>query len=133
MKKKKAIKYVIAILAGAVLCLAVIFGKGIITAETVQQKIRILSDAFTAAGLILLLSGLLVWIVRQGTFTSMGYAFHSLFVSLHDSEYRESHQTTYGEYRDRKLSKNTPFLFLIITGAAFMIPAIVFTVLFFYV
>lgn len=130
---KRAIKYIVASLCGAAVCLAVIFGKNILSAESVAQKIKILADAFTIAGLVLILSGLFVWIMRQGTFNGMGFAFRSLFVALHDSEYRQSHKESYSEYKERKSKKDTPFLFLIITGVAFMIPAIIFTVLFFYV
>lgn len=130
---KRAVKYIVAAFVGAAICCAVVFGKNIQSAETMQSRIKILSDAFTGAGLILLLSGLFVWIVRQGVFAGMGYAFRSIFVSLHAQKYREEHRETYTEYRERKGERKTPFLFLIITGAIFLIPAVALTVAYFYV
>lgn len=130
---KRVIKYAVTVLCGIAICLAVIFGKGAFSVTEMSETIKIIADAFTVSGLVLLLSGLFVWIVRQGTFNGLGYAFKSLFVALHDKEYRESHKETYVEYSERKDKKSTPFLFLIITGGAFLIPAIVFTILFFYI
>ena len=130
---KKAVKYVIAALIGAAICCAVLFGKNIVSAETAQARFKLLSDAFAGAGLILLLAGLFVWTVRQGAFSGLGYAFRSIFVSLHAKEYRDEHKESFSEYRARKSERKTPCLFLIVTGCAYLVPAIVFTVAYFYV
>ena len=133
MKPGSALRYIIAALAGAIIALAVVFLKGITRADSITVKFRILSDAFLAAGLILTLSGAFVWIVGQGTFSGLGYAFSRLFVALHDKRYRDEHKETYLEYGERKAAKKSPCLFLIITGAAYLVPAIAFTILFYVV
>ena len=133
MKLKAALRYIIAALVGAGIVLAVVFAKGILQTDSTTVKIKILSDAFLAAGLVLALSGAFVWIVRQGTFSGLGYAFNRLFVALHDKQYRDEHKESYLEYGERKAAKKPPFLFLIITGAAYLIPAIVFVILFYVV
>lgn len=130
---KRAARYCAATAAGGAVCMAVLLAKNVFSAADTVQTVRILADAFTAAGLMLLVSGLLVCIVRQGTFLGMGYAFRSLIVALHGSEYRKEHRESYSEYVERKGKKETAFLFLIITGGVFMIPAVLFTILFFYV
>lgn len=131
MKLKSALRYIIAALVGAAIVLAVIFFKQIGQAQSTRAIFKILSDAFLASGLILTLSGAFVWIVGQGTFSGLGYAFSRIFVALHDKQYREEHKETYLEYGERKAAKKKPFLFLIITGAAYLVPAITFTILFY--
>lgn len=130
---KRAVRYFAATAAGCAVCIAVLLAKNVFSSTDTAQAVRVLADAFTVAGLTLLVSGLLVCISRQGMFLGMGYTFHSLIVSLHDSEYRKEHRESYSEYVERKSKKDTAFLFLIITGGVFMIPAVVFTILFFYV
>lgn len=133
MKLRTALRYVIAALAGAAIVLSVIFAKGILQAGSATATFKILSDAFLASGLALTLSGAFVWIVRQGTFSGLGYAFSRLFVALHDKQYRDEHKETYLEYGERKAAKKPPFLFLIIVGAAYLVPSITFTILFYVV
>ena len=130
---KRAVRYFAATAAGGAICIAVLLAKNLFSSTDTVQTVKILADAFTAAGLTLLVLGLLVCIVRQGTFLGMGYAFRSLIVALHGHEYRKEHRESYSEYVERKGKKETEFLFLIITGGVFMIPAVLFTILFFYV
>lgn len=127
------IKYLIAALLGAAAVLGILFGKGYPSLESNAERMKLLSDAFLVPGLILLLCGCFIWIVRQGTFSGMGYTFRRIFVSLHAKEYRDKHKESYTEYRERKAGKKTPFLFLILTGAAFLIPAIVFTLIYVFI
>ena len=54
----------------------------------------------------------------------------NFFVSLHAKEYRDSHKESYSEYRERKGAKKTPCLYLVIVGAAFLLPGILFAVLY---
>ncbi len=130
---RSALRPLIAALSGAAVCAAVLFGKGILSAENARETVRILSDAFTVPGLLLLLCGLFVWILRQGTFSGMGYAFRKIYLALRSEKYREEHKESYSEYRERRLSRKRPFLFLIITGAAFLVPGIAFAIAYFFV
>lgn len=127
---RKWIKYLAALLIGGAAVCALLFGRGFLAAETMRERMRLLSDAFLVPGALLLLAGCLLWIVREGTFAGMGYTFRKLWNSLHSREYREAHRESYAEYCERKSAKKTPFLFLIITGGIFLLPAILFTVLY---
>lgn len=129
---KTFFRYAAAVLAGAAVCGAVLLAKGISGLQA-QALMRVLSDAFTAAAVLLLLACALVWITRQGTFRGMGYTVRRIFVALHSQEYRDAHKETYSEYCDRKGLRRTPCLFLLISGCVYLVPAIVFTVLYFYI
>lgn len=130
MKRKTVFRSLIAALAGAAISCVFIFTR-MDNAQTVNDVMRILSDGFLCGGLILALSGAMVWLVNQGTFSGLGYAFRSIFVSLHDQAYRETHKETYSDYVERKSEKKTPCLFLVIVGGAYLVVAVVFTVLFY--
>lgn len=131
--KKGWSKYLIAVSIGTAILLAILFGKGYPSLESAAERFKLLSDAFLVSGLLLLLSGCLVWIMRQGTFSGMGYTFRRIFVSLHSKEYRDEHKESFAEYRERKSDKKTPFLFLILTGSIFLIPAIAFTLIYIFI
>ncbi len=122
------LKYVIAALLGAACICAILFGKGYFGLETTQERLRLLSDAFLIPGLLLLLAGCFVWIMRQGTFSGMGYTVRKIWNSLHSQSYQENHKESYAEYRERKSAKKTPFLFLILVGGLYLLPAVALTV-----
>lgn len=127
---RRWIKYIVALLIGAAVFCAMLFGKGFMRLDTEKEKLRLLSDAFLVPGILLLLAGCFSWIMRQGTFSGMGYTVKRIFISLHSAQYREEHKESYAEYRERKAEKRSPFLFLIIVGAVYLIPAIVITILY---
>lgn len=128
--KRGWIKYAAALLAGAAAVCAILFGKAYFGLETAKERLRVLSDAFLVPGLVLILAGCMVWIVRQGTFSGMGYTVRKIWNSLHSKEYQDGHRESYAEYRERKSAKRTPFLFLILTGAFYLLPSIVITVIY---
>lgn len=128
--KQRWLKYVIVLLLGAALVCAILFWEDYFSFETLQDRLRVLSDAFLVPGLLLVLSGCFLWILRQGTFAGMGYTARKIWNSLHSQEYRENHKESYAEYCERKSAKKTPFLFLILTGAVFLVPAIILTIVY---
>ncbi len=128
---KKILRFLIAMLIGIAVCLTILFVKDIFSAQTPQEIYKILSDAFAVPGILLLLGGVFVWIVRQGTFSGMGYAFRQIWNALHSQKYRDEHKETFSEYRERKSGGEKPsFLYLIIIGSAFLLPGIIFSILF---
>ncbi len=130
---KSVLRPIIAALCGTAVCAAILFGKGILSADSSRETMRILSDAFTVPGLVLLLCGLFVWILRQGTFSGMGYALKQLYMTMRSEKYREEHKESFSDYRERKQSRKPPFLFLIVTGCVFLVPGILFSILYFFV
>ena len=127
---RRWIKYAAALLIGGAAACALLFGRGFLAAETMRERMRLLSDAFLVPGALLLLAGCLLWIVREGTFAGMGYTFRKLWNSLHSQEYQAAHKESYAEYRARKSAQKTPFLFLLVPGGVFLLPAVLFTILY---
>lgn len=131
---KNILRPALAALIGTAIFLAVLFGRGILSAQGAQESVRTWSDAFAVPGVLLFLSGAFVWIVRQGTFSGMGYAIRQIWVSLHSRSYREEHMESYSEYRERKLGgEKSPFLFLLVVGALFLLPAVALSIVYFFV
>lgn len=92
---------------------------------------KILSDGFLAAGLLLLAAGALVRLSDAGAFDGLNYAFRNLFVAMHGPAYREEHKLDYGEYKEKKHAKKKGVLFLFVTGGLYFALAVLFTALFF--
>lgn len=130
---RKLIKYIVSFLIGGAVFLLVLFFRYDATGETAAEWMLILSDSLCAAGLLLLLSGLLLWLVGIGTFSGMGYAFSRITVSFHKKAYREEHRETFSEYKERKGKKKKPVLFLLVTGTVYLVPGIICTILFYVV
>lgn len=128
--KRGWIKYLIALLVGCAIFSAILFGKGFTQLDSFKEKLGLLSDAFLVPGILLILFGCFTWIIRQGTFSGMGYTIKNIWTSLHSKEYRDEHKESYADYRQRRAEKKTPFLFLIITGAFFLIPSIAVTIIY---
>ncbi len=130
----KIARPLVTFLVATAVFLAVLFGCGILSAENAQECVRIWSDAFSVPGILFFLSGAFVWIARQGTFSGMGFACRQIWVSLHSKQYREEHRESYSEYRERRLAgKKVPFIYLILTGVCFLIPAILLSIVFFFI
>ena len=128
---RRWIKYAAALLIGGAAACALLFGPRLPRRrDDAGTDAALLSDAFLVPGALLLLAGCLLWIVREGTFAGMGYTFRKLWNSLHSQEYQAAHKESYAEYRARKSAQKTPFLFLLVSGGVFLLPAVLFTILY---
>ena len=90
---------------------------------------RVLSDAFFLPGVLLVLSGLLMWLSKEGTLDGVGFvlsrAIHLLIPTA------GLQRETYGEYVERKRGKRSgSFGFLIIVGAVSVAVSLIFTALY---
>ena len=94
------------------------------------EKLHILSDAFFAPGICLVLFSLLMWASTEGAFDFFGYAFSrigGMFVPLQGAV---SKHETYYDYVARKRGKRlSGFWFLTFVGLAFATVGIVFMIL----
>ncbi len=99
--------------------------------SSLADKYRILCDAFTIPGIILLMLGLLVWISTTGTLDGITYVFSWLRARIFPAGAAKKRETYY-DYVDRK-SKNRSkgYAFLFICGAVFMVVALVLMGLFY--
>lgn len=133
-RKAKLIKtlvgYAVSIAAGVGLLLIVLHNYGYASAETQEEKMRILCDAFTIPGLSLMLCAGLVAVYNKGVFTGVTYGLRrvkDIFLPFLKTEY-----VKYPEYKlkkEKKKVKNYSFLFF--TGLVMTIPAVYFMIRFY--
>ena len=91
---------------------------------------RYWSDAFFIPGILLILSGLLMFVANEGSFDAVGYLMRSVLRKLLPGD-RFGHET-YAEYVEHKREKKiTGYGFLFIAGAVSVAVSTVFLVLYY--
>ncbi len=128
-KLAKGLKYLFGFLAGGLivaLCMLNFDFKGASQADIICCW----SDAFSSAGVMMILAGLLVWVSNEGAFNGIGYALSIAWKSLVPGG-RGKRMETYADYLDRKEQKRiTGFGFILIVGAVYLAIGLVFMVIF---
>lgn len=95
------------------------------------EKYRLLCDAFTIPGVILLMLGCLIWASGQGALDGVTYALRYAIYSLIPGKLLERSEK-YGDYIQRKRENRLKgYGFLFITGGASMAVSLVFMALFY--
>ena len=127
------LKYGITIFVGALMAYAVIELHGYATAATAAERYMILSNAFTIPGVILIMCWALVFVANEGAFEGISYAVTYAIKFLIPGT-GSNKQERYSGYVERRRSKGKTkgFGFLFFVGAAFLVVAIVFIVLFYH-
>lgn len=116
---------------GLAMTLSVLDLHGFSEAVSAMDRYRILSDAFTIPGVVILLCGVLVLVANEGAFEgisyTLSYAVRMLIPGLHRNPEK------YRDYVERRREKGgvKGYAFLFITGAVFSAIAIVFIALFY--
>ena len=127
----RLLKYGIAAAVGGAMCASVLSLHGYADAASDAERFRILADAFTIPGVILMLCWVLVWLSGEGAFEGISYAFSYAFRMLVPGGAKNPER--YSDYvlrrREKGALKGVGFLFL--TGAAFFAVALVFIALFY--
>ncbi len=130
--KKLLVSYCVAALLGIGVAVLVAFNYGIDEANDWLSRFRILCDACTIPGVLLLCFGILSWIADQGTFDSLSYAAKSLLRFLQPRSEHIRYYEYVEERREKRAEKERGhFAFLIVTGLAFLLAAGVFMILFY--
>ena len=135
MKKKwvgPLLRYGLTALLAALMTLAVLELHGFAQAATQADRYRILCDAFTIPGVILLMLGLLVWISDMGTFDGLSYSLRYAFRRLFFVGGAKTE--TYYDYKEQKKERRrqrSGYSFLLVVGGVFLAVAIVFMILFY--
>lgn len=95
------------------------------------EQYRMLCDAFTIPGLLLIMFGAMVWVTNMGALDGISYCVRFMVFSLIPGK-RLERDEKYGEYIERK-SKNrlTGYGFLFWSGLVTMAIALVFYALFY--
>ncbi len=130
---KKAIKYGTAIVCGAAIAVYMVFSRNISGAENATERYRILCDASSVPGLLMILVGILIWLSGQGAFAGLGYLGRYLRRSLvPGGRTKYPHETFYDYLQEKKEKRGSvSYSFLFIIGAAFLAVGIVFLVLYY--
>lgn len=130
--KTRLVSYIIAFLIGGLIAFFVASNYGFSEAQSNMGRYRILCDACTIPGVVLICCGILSWIADQGTFDSLAYAGRSLLRIFHREERHVRFYDFVEERREKRAQKEKGhFLFLIVTGAVFLAAALVFMLLFY--
>lgn len=126
---KRLIRYAVAILAGLLLGLLYLWDKQLLEQPLVDQY-RLLSDAAMLPGVLMLFSGLMIFLSNEGSFDGVSFVlgkavrFLLPFMGLQKGE-------TYGEYVQRKREKQIRgYGFLFFCGIGFLAVSILFVLLY---
>lgn len=124
-------RYCISVGFGLLLFILVIVNHGLFSAETLKDKIRILSDACTIPGTVLLMLGFLCMIANKGTFMALGYAFKNIARIIIPGAGLREKGTYYDYVSEQKEKKPMSFGFLTISGICFLAIAVVLIVVYY--
>lgn len=128
---KVFLKYLIAAAVGALFAVAVLLIGQYSAATDKPSKYRMLSDAFTFAGVLLTLFSALVFISSKGGFDGIGYALGKLVGML--VPFADGKNETYAEYKDRKHSGSSAegHSCTFFCGIVYLAVSVIFTVLYY--
>lgn len=126
-RKKKLVHYALAILVGAALSVQHVSQQDFFSQALVDQY-RILCDAFTIPGILMVLFAGLLSLSGEGALDGVGYCLSQAAKIL---TFRGTNTEKYADYLERRRGKRAKgFGFLYVVGIAFLAVAVVFLVLF---
>ena len=124
------LKYGITTLVGGLLTWLTLDLHGFSSTMPKLQQYRLLCDAFTSPGIILVMVGFLVMIANAGNFLGLGYAVkHAVKMLIPFGNKKD--ERYYDYYQRKQQGKITGYGFIFITGLVFMAVAMVFFTLFY--
>lgn len=126
-------RYFAAFMMGGFIAWFILKANSFPTVEDLAEKYRILSNAFTSPGVILLAVGTLVWVSTTGALDMYSYAVGGLFRRLIPGARltNPAEKETFYDYTQRKKEKRIKgYSFLFVAGGVFTAVGIVFLVLF---
>lgn len=123
------IKYVATVVVGAVIALLVCILKGLFKTTDQATILRILSDAFTVAGILLFGFGMLSLVAKEGVFDGISYSFRTMRKIRRNYVDDEKSPKSYYEYKEAAKKKRKIAWHLVIVGLGYIAVAIVFIIL----
>lgn len=125
--RKTFLKYSITTVVAGGLTLLVLYLHGYSSAADTVEKYRILADAFTIPGTLLILVTALIWVSSEGMFDGLGYAFSRVGGMIIPFFGKSKKHETYYDYKMRKKEKALHgYSFLFYVGLVFTAVALVF-------
>lgn len=129
--KSPIVRYLIAIAVCSVAAGLILWTHGFDTAETLTERYKILSDAFTIPGVLSIMICALLWSSTLGAFDGIGYTVGQIGTMLLPMYGTKSKHRTYYDYKESKKDKRIKgYSFLLFVGLGFLAVGIVFTILF---
>ncbi|MBO4848942.1 MAG: DUF3899 domain-containing protein [Clostridia bacterium] len=118
------IKYVSTAAAGVAIALIYCFAKGAFKAEDAADRLRMICDAFTIPGILLLCVGLLTAVNKGGAFDGLAYSFKSMRRVRRNFRADDGTPKSYYDYKESVKGKRKVAAHLIFVGLGFLAVAI---------
>ena len=123
-------KYVIAFVVMGLISFLVLSLREFSPVLSGQEKYLDLADAFTIPAVVMIMAGLLVWVSSQGGFDMISYGLVRAKDSLIPGSRHSGEQFyDYKLRQDKKRPKGYSFMF--VSGGIYLIPAIIFNILYY--
>lgn len=123
-KAIKAKKLLVCFAVGAVIALALLLAKGVFDTQAAKDTVRIVCDAFFAAGAILLVAGALVWTFDNGITDGLTYSARTM-LNLRKKDYENNERESYSAYRERKHRNKGTVKEFLISGGVYLVVSVV--------
>lgn len=126
---KKKLSYVITAVFCAVIVLALLWARDTFSQTSIITIYKDLCDAFFVPGVVSLGLGLLVFASNGGAFTMLKFGMIKL-ADLFRRDLTKVKYRTFYDYKEATKDNINDFWFLIIVGAAYILVAVVFLILY---
>ena len=128
--KNNLLKYGITVVIGGLMAYFITSSYGYGQAAAGAERLRILSDAFTVPGVMLIMCGFLVMVSNGGFFNGISYAAGYAIRLLIPGA--SKNMGKYGDYVEQRAKrKKLSYGFLFVVGAVYLVIAIVFIILYY--
>lgn len=131
--RKFLIRFLVALAVGGALALLYLLAREFFTGvHEGKDRFRYLADAFTIPGVMLILSGLLVWCTRQGAFDGVSFSVGLFFRTIFQpgNLTKKSYPDYVAEKREKRKEK-PGCAYLYLAGGVHLVVAIVFLLIFY--
>ena len=124
--------YAITFAVGALMTLGVLSIDKAFSAQLPPlDRVRFLSDAFFVPGALIFCVGMMIFVSSKGSFDGLAYSLQFLkrellrfLPSMRDKV------ETFADYKARKAEKKTPYRYLLVVGAVYLLFGFLFTMIF---
>jgi hypothetical protein len=121
-------KVLIGTAVGFAIAVLVWYATGLFRAEGLPNVLRIMSDGFFVAAVILLGSGGMVWTYNGGVMDGLGFTFKTMIDRMR-GDYADRRQT-FMEYREQREAKASSPKYLLLSGLVHLVLAIIVVVIY---
>jgi len=128
LKQKRLLAYLISFVVGCLFSLVIFWVRDLFKQTELRNIYWILSDGFFFSGVLIFGSGMLVFLSNEGTFNFLNYAVQRLLSRfIHTMKVTNMTYTDFVGFQNSR--EKTPFAFLLVVGAVFILIAGLFAIL----